>query len=684
MSASIQSHPNPQPVRAKKKTKTFTGCWTCRARRVKCDEGRPCCNRCTRSRFTCQGYGLRLGWKQEGGQGDKPVESSFKSTPFRKLVELNRNFSPGPSEALDDLLQKCNNSTVGPRTLSFGPFSVFRVVSPQASSLSSLEPEDATDIPPNESPESWTQCSSRNAKLVSSVSPDVSSTDSNRMAAPPLAMASSPETFRQYSPGKSQLMLLSDPEFWHALDIDLLTTSSSDLQMPSLATSSTAEDQHEGNGLYHSYDQDGEINGILPGEERLAESQRNTPITSDSNHSTPARSDPGLSHYRIAGTTSSRKEAELVHHWVIFMCKNLVPIDAVDNPYRVVYLKLASQARDCSQNCSSSILAIFHGLCSAAAESLNNLHGDKGYHAKSSPMFHANAALHHLRLCVTSSSRHDDYINVLAAISMCILRDTVSGQPRNWRIHGQAAIGIARRVLLRGGIEPGSNAHTLVEQYLALAAFANLSAYDDLQDLLDRLPSTDHYLSKQQSVTRISIEFLGLINTLSRGNVEPELAVLDNLELRIYLEAAPSNDVQDVSGRSKDRAVIQHYRYVYYYAILLHFHRVLRHKAPSEVQDLAEKGLHHLEAAENFPGDCNGCIILWPCLVIISECEREDLQKRALRWLRRKIRHAFGSVNASEKICREYWSWRAENPVESRGTPWLDFVAGTDLDVVPV
>ncbi|PWY85982.1 hypothetical protein BO70DRAFT_312204 [Aspergillus heteromorphus CBS 117.55] len=32
------------------------GCGTCRARRVKCDEGRPICNRCRKARRTCSGY----------------------------------------------------------------------------------------------------------------------------------------------------------------------------------------------------------------------------------------------------------------------------------------------------------------------------------------------------------------------------------------------------------------------------------------------------------------------------------------------------------------------------------------------------------------------------------------------------------------------------------------------------
>ncbi|OQE42256.1 hypothetical protein PENCOP_c004G05276 [Penicillium coprophilum] len=41
-----------------------TGCWTCRARRIKCDETHPICSRCTRNNASC-GYGLRLVWHEE-------------------------------------------------------------------------------------------------------------------------------------------------------------------------------------------------------------------------------------------------------------------------------------------------------------------------------------------------------------------------------------------------------------------------------------------------------------------------------------------------------------------------------------------------------------------------------------------------------------------------------------------
>lgn len=42
--------------------KTYSGCWTCRARKVKCDEGRPCCRQCRRNGRECEGYNVRLRW----------------------------------------------------------------------------------------------------------------------------------------------------------------------------------------------------------------------------------------------------------------------------------------------------------------------------------------------------------------------------------------------------------------------------------------------------------------------------------------------------------------------------------------------------------------------------------------------------------------------------------------------
>ncbi|SMN22010.1 similar to Saccharomyces cerevisiae YML099C ARG81 Zinc-finger transcription factor of the Zn(2)-Cys(6) binuclear cluster domain type [Maudiozyma saulgeensis] len=49
------------PIKSKR-AKTFTGCWTCRARKVKCDLRRPNCTRCVKSGLECGGYDIKLRW----------------------------------------------------------------------------------------------------------------------------------------------------------------------------------------------------------------------------------------------------------------------------------------------------------------------------------------------------------------------------------------------------------------------------------------------------------------------------------------------------------------------------------------------------------------------------------------------------------------------------------------------
>lgn len=45
-----------------RKSRDFSGCWTCRQRKVKCDLQRPCCKRCQKAKMKCLGYKIKLGW----------------------------------------------------------------------------------------------------------------------------------------------------------------------------------------------------------------------------------------------------------------------------------------------------------------------------------------------------------------------------------------------------------------------------------------------------------------------------------------------------------------------------------------------------------------------------------------------------------------------------------------------
>lgn len=65
-----------EPFQSKRTTKTFTGCWTCRTRKIKCDEGKPLCRQCTSKNLACEGYGVRLQWITEFGDSNGRWPSS--------------------------------------------------------------------------------------------------------------------------------------------------------------------------------------------------------------------------------------------------------------------------------------------------------------------------------------------------------------------------------------------------------------------------------------------------------------------------------------------------------------------------------------------------------------------------------------------------------------------------------
>lgn len=51
-----------QQSKKRERKKTFTGCWTCRSRKLKCDETYPACRQCSSKSLQCAGYGARLHW----------------------------------------------------------------------------------------------------------------------------------------------------------------------------------------------------------------------------------------------------------------------------------------------------------------------------------------------------------------------------------------------------------------------------------------------------------------------------------------------------------------------------------------------------------------------------------------------------------------------------------------------
>ncbi|KAJ4986556.1 fungal Zn binuclear cluster domain containing protein [Stagonosporopsis vannaccii] len=78
--------------------RTRTGCWTCREAGYKCDEQKPFCQRCTRLKITCKGYGIRLKWQDQSGS---TVVRKPRASRKKKALDFDSTSTPASSLASD-------------------------------------------------------------------------------------------------------------------------------------------------------------------------------------------------------------------------------------------------------------------------------------------------------------------------------------------------------------------------------------------------------------------------------------------------------------------------------------------------------------------------------------------------------------------------------------------------------
>ncbi|CDK28715.1 unnamed protein product [Kuraishia capsulata CBS 1993] len=115
--------------------KTFSGCWTCRSRKVKCTMERPMCQRCVRAGVECTGYDIKLKWsipiKFDTSGNSLPLEVSDNDYVRRRTVDFVKYTEDQTYETYDDIdkdlsdLQSFSPVPVDTTKLN-GPFGVFR------------------------------------------------------------------------------------------------------------------------------------------------------------------------------------------------------------------------------------------------------------------------------------------------------------------------------------------------------------------------------------------------------------------------------------------------------------------------------------------------------------------------------------------------------------------------------
>ncbi|KAI5868638.1 hypothetical protein GGS23DRAFT_41290 [Durotheca rogersii] len=94
----------PKKLAVRKRTKT--GCLTCRKRRIKCDEGRPTCNNCLKSKRQCEGYNQRVVFKDPlGAFANAPYGPIHYPAPSPQALVREQQLSAAQQKSSSQALQ---------------------------------------------------------------------------------------------------------------------------------------------------------------------------------------------------------------------------------------------------------------------------------------------------------------------------------------------------------------------------------------------------------------------------------------------------------------------------------------------------------------------------------------------------------------------------------------------------
>lgn len=369
---------------------------------------------------------------------------------------------------------------------------------------------------------------------------------------------------------------------------------------------------------------------------------------------------------------------ELIHHWNVFLCGNLLPVDTSNNPGRTTMLETALSAVVGTTSQPNARMALLHSICAASAQSIFQLKGQKGQFDLVA-MKHEQLALGQIRRCIEAGVK-EELLTILITIFTCVITEAVSGRAGMWRKHLQGGLSILGKIASGKG-KSEQQLTPILQTYIWASAFCHVDIPNGLRVLLAQVPSSDKFLQQNFGVSPRLLGMLITINTMAASNVVLDVEQVDLIELELCLCEPPELDLSSIYSPSE--RVMQCITNIIYLAVVIHFQRSLRRSPTSELQPLVEVALEQIEAADHLEETNVGCSFVWPCLVISSECDTLDLQTRMSAWYESKRMFGFQNLQISHEIVLEVWRRRALG-INTPDEGWQSVLASTDLDILPL
>lgn len=601
-----------RPTRRRHK-KVFSGCWTCRSKHIKCDEGKPTCKRCERSGITCEGYGVRLSWSSHRDLTnfqDSPKRSSPRVSARRGSARKSRTPSPRPTHNASAHNEK---------------------ESAEISSTTGLPGED----------DGLENTAQNNLRAGSRFQVGIDSPEVETPANP----VESPASSNQWDTVRGSLSAVwsrttLQPNNGAAIHSPVFQTESLAQNVISLRQDPSPRPNTESSNPYADI-------SWLPPPQQPGSCSSNSAVQSPASRG-PTSSERRRRHLDSLSDHASR--SKLLEHWDLHVCDALNPISGATNPARTIFTPLALQGAREDATVSTGAVALFHLICSSSGFHLARAEATSGTRNK-----YERLALEHQNLGITHLSRNiqsDDesqYIPVLASLIMCLLNEAITVYDPFWRLHIQGAVEWVNHVG-REYWHHDETAATIYQMFIGMGILiqsqilpGDRSGYGwDLCHAFETQPGP-YCLDVIMGIPQPILEVIHTMNRIqqssqkgpgssedhpSQQEIDPNYS-LDSLEFELFLMVPKRSISPHASPEHGLR--IYHLGYAYYYATLLYLKRTMKSVPIQEVQSLVKQGLEHIEAlgATNGPSSPN----LWPIAIIAFEAYEPLLQQRMIRCL---------------------------------------------------
>lgn len=585
----------------KPRNKSFSGCWTCRAKHIKCDEAKPSCNRCQNAGIECEGYGVRISWASVRNPATFKGRTRRKST--RRASERLRQsrdletVGEAPSEPEQDA------SPIG----DLGEDAIDRDV---------VSEDPSYDVHPDLTPETPTTTTPSNLNQQSSLDQDTFTDHLNTRIFHSYELLRQGLTtgppYASLSTIQPQLPLLQiGQNFVQSPNAQDDINTSTPLSMADISTDSLSLPGVTGQVSHAS--------SPLNTGGRVRKVKRHIDILPN----------PGL-------------QCELMQHWTLNLCDSLNPVPGVFNPMRTAMMPIALEGSRTDAEKSTGATSLFHFICSASAFHLAKKREtqEARRNLENVALEHHNIAITHLAQNIRHSKDGAHCVALLAAIIICIMNEAVTLPTSFWRLHFRGAVEWVNH------IDPqvwhrNETASSIYYMFRGMATVVQTQLLFDGHETSyweftnDLGPQPEPYaLYTAFGLPQSIFQGLREMNTLemrkkSSTASNPSPDELDRLELELYL-SVPSKPDTSVTKEYTD--LIYHHSYTYYYAALIHMKRTLKGLPLHEVQPLVEKALPHLEAMRTSTTQRFSPMV-WPVAIISFEIAADAMQQRMLKCL---------------------------------------------------